>query len=68
MSVKEEIIFEPAYTPNQNWIKELDSRHMDSSFSSLEHQKMTQGLLLYVSLLLSSQKILTALQLHCLWV
>ena len=31
---KENIIFEPTYTPNQNWVKELDSRHMDSTLSS----------------------------------
>ena len=39
MSSKEEIIFEPAYTPNQNWVKELDHRHMDSSFSSFRAPK-----------------------------
>ena len=39
MAVKEEIIFEPAQTPNQNWIKELDSRHMDSSFNSFRAPK-----------------------------
>ena len=39
MSSKSEIIFEPAYTPNQNWVKELDHRHMDSSFSSFRAPK-----------------------------
>ena len=39
MSSKDEIIFEPAYTPNQNWVKELDHRHMDSSFSSFRAPK-----------------------------
>ena len=28
------IIFEPTYTPNQNWVKELDPRQMDSTLSS----------------------------------
>ena len=36
MSVKEEIIFEPAYTPNQNWVKELDRRQIDSTLSSFK--------------------------------
>ena len=39
MSFKDEIIFEPVYTPNQNWVKELDDRHMDSSFSSFRAPK-----------------------------
>ena len=39
MTSKDEIIFEPAYTPNQNWVKELDHRHMDSSFSSFRAPK-----------------------------
>ena len=30
----DEIIFEPSYTPNKNWVKELDPRHMDSTLSS----------------------------------
>jgi len=34
MSSNEEIIFEPTYTPNKNWVKELDPRHMDSSLSA----------------------------------
>ena len=33
-SNNEEIIFEPTYTPNQNWVKELDHRDGDSIFSS----------------------------------
>ena len=36
---KENIIFEPTYTPNQNWIKELDPRHMDSKLSSFAAPK-----------------------------
>ena len=34
MSISKDIIFEPAYTPNKNWVKELDPRHMDSTLSS----------------------------------
>ena len=34
MEDKETIVFEPAHTPNQNWVKELDPRQMDSSLSS----------------------------------
>ena len=34
MAIAKDIIFEPAYTPNQNWVKELDPRHMDSTLSS----------------------------------
>ena len=34
MAISKDIIFEPAYTPNQNWVKELDSRHMDSTLNS----------------------------------
>ena len=34
MAIVKDIIFEPAYTPNQNWVKELDPRHMDSTLSS----------------------------------
>ena len=34
MKSKDEIIFKPAFTPNQNWVKELDNRHMDSSLST----------------------------------
>ena len=34
MATAEDIIFEPSYTPNRNWVKELDPRHMDSTLSS----------------------------------
>ena len=34
MEHKEDIIFKPSRTPNQNWVKELDPRHMDSSLSA----------------------------------
>ena len=34
MTTSEDIIFEPSYTPNKNWVKELDPRHMDSTLSS----------------------------------
>ena len=30
----DDIIFEPSYTPNRNWVKELDPRLMDSTLSS----------------------------------
>ena len=36
---KENIMFEPTGTPNQNWIKELDPRHMDSTLSSFAAPK-----------------------------
>ena len=39
MRSEEEIIFKPAKTPNQNWVKELDHRHMDSSLSSFRAPK-----------------------------
>jgi hypothetical protein len=39
MEKKEDIIFEPSFTPNQNWVKELDPRHMDSSLSSFAAPK-----------------------------
>ena len=35
----EKIIFDPTYTPNQNWVKELDHRHGDSIFSSFAAPK-----------------------------
>ena len=35
----DEIIFEPSYTPNKNWVKELDPRHMDSTLSSFAAPK-----------------------------
>lgn len=34
MEKEENIIFKPATTANQAWVKELDPRHMDSSFSA----------------------------------
>ena len=36
MEKKEDIIFEPSYIPNKNWVKELDPRHMDSSLSAFK--------------------------------
>ena len=39
MIFKDDIIFEPSNTPNKNWVKDLDSRHMDSSFSSFRAPK-----------------------------
>jgi len=39
MILKDDIIFEPLKTPNKNWVKELDSRHMDSSLSSFKAPK-----------------------------
>ena len=36
MEKKEDIIFEPSYVPNQNWVKELDPRHMDSSLNTFK--------------------------------
>ena len=45
MPLKDEIIFEPTITPNQNWVKELDSRHMDSSFGSFRAPKNDKRLI-----------------------
>ena len=39
MEKTEDIIFKPTQVPNKNWIKELDHRHMDSSFSSFKAPK-----------------------------
>mgnify|MGYP001475234842 CR=1 FL=1 len=39
MIFKDDIIFEPSNTPNKNWVKDLDSRHMDSSLSSFRAPK-----------------------------
>ena len=39
MIFKDDIIFEPSNTPNKNWVKDLDSRHMDSSLSSFKEPK-----------------------------
>jgi len=39
MLSKEEVIFEPVATPNQNWVKDLDRRHMDSSLKSFRAPK-----------------------------
>ena len=39
MIFKDDIIFEPTNTPNKNWVKDLDSRHMDSSLSSFKAPK-----------------------------
>jgi len=36
MENEEAVIFKPAHTPNQNWVKELDPRHMDSTLSTLK--------------------------------
>ena len=39
MTPSEDIIFEPTYTSNKNWIKELDPRLMDSTLSSFSVPK-----------------------------
>ena len=39
MESKDDIVFKPNFTPNQNWVKELDSRHMDSSLSAFRVPK-----------------------------
>ena len=33
---KDNIIFKPTHTPNQNWVKELDPRHLDLTLSSFK--------------------------------
>ena len=39
MEDNETVIFKPAYTPNQNWVKELDPRRMDSTLSAFTAPK-----------------------------
>ena len=39
MPSEEDIVYKPASTPNQNWIQELDPRHMDSTLSSFKAPK-----------------------------
>ena len=36
MSTEQDVIYSPTYTPNQNWVKELDRRQMDSTLSSFK--------------------------------
>ena len=36
MENKDTVIFKPTHTPNINWVKELDPRHMDSTLSSFK--------------------------------
>ena len=36
MSSEQNVIYSPTYTPNQNWVKELDRRQMDSTLSSFK--------------------------------
>tara|TARA_Y100001970_G_C14249655_1_gene870840 strand:+ start:138 stop:1826 length:1689 start_codon:yes stop_codon:yes gene_type:complete len=33
---KDTVLFEPSRTPNKNWVKDLDPRHMDSTLSSFK--------------------------------
>jgi radical SAM superfamily enzyme YgiQ (UPF0313 family) len=39
MTHKEDTIYRSSYTANQNWVKELDPRHMDSTLSSFKALK-----------------------------
>ncbi len=39
MISNDDIIIKPLNTPNKNWVRELDSRHMDSSLSSFKAPK-----------------------------
>ena len=39
METKETVIYKPAHTPNQTWVKELDPRQMDSTLSSFTAPK-----------------------------
>ena len=39
MKDNETVIFKPTHTPNQNWVKELDPRHMDSTLSAFSAPK-----------------------------
>ena len=36
MSSEQNVIYSPTYTPNQNWVKELDRRQIDSILSSFK--------------------------------
>ena len=36
MSSEQNVIYSPTYTPNQNWVKELDRRQIDSTLSSFK--------------------------------
>ena len=36
MKNNNEIIFKPERTPNVNWVKELDPRHMDTTLNSFK--------------------------------
>ena len=36
MELDQDIIFKPQHTPNKNWVKDLDPRHMDSNLSSFK--------------------------------
>ena len=39
MKDNETVIFKPAHTANQNWVKDLDTRHMDSTLSAFTAPK-----------------------------
>ena len=39
MKDNETVIYTPTHTPNQNWVKELDPRHMDSTLSAFTAPK-----------------------------
>ena len=39
MAENDNIIFKPEDTPNVNWVKELDPRHMDSTLAAFEAPK-----------------------------
>ena len=56
MENKDTVIYKPLYTPNQNWVKELDPRQMDSSFSSFkapENDKRVMIFYLLVNMIMS---------------
>ena len=50
MTSKNDVIFEPMYTPNKQWAKELDRRHMDSSLSSFAAPKNEKRIIKYIIL------------------
>ena len=68
MRSEEEIIFKPVKTPNQNWVKELDHRHMDSSLSSFRAPKNDKRVITLCKPFVVCSKNLTVFRLHYLWV
>ena len=65
MRNSDEIIFEPSYTPNKNWVKELDPRHADSTLSSFAAPKNDNRIITLCRPFAVPTKTLIALLLLC---